>query len=256
MNNNILNLIVKAQYQVLTAEEAETLQKALRVNMTPEELFEALMLKEDLVNRGKALDEKEKAMLKELKGRIKADDVKKLSNGKNKELSYLSWAQICHILNDVLGKENWAKSPLVPLAVQELVDNTGYNVYVGISLFKGKLTLLQELCVMDSGNNPIKRTAYSFKRKDYTVNVEGIDSFNLNKNHQRCFVKGIAVLTDLGIELYTGEDLPNPDDEKAPADEKKTTPKTDKKSTNGDTKKTPKETPKKDETPEDDDEPF
>ena len=200
-NQNILNLIIKAQYTVLTQEEANTLQQAL-------------LLKNDMQNLGKPLNDDEKAMLKALKKTVSQEDIKKLATGNNgkRESSYLSWAQITKALTENLGKENWSMTDLTEESVTKVENDKGYLVHVTVSLFGGKIVETMSLPVMDSGNNPITLEPYDYTTKYGTKTVEGIDSFNLYKNYQRCFVKAIAVATGLGIELYTGEDLPSDND--------------------------------------------
>lgn len=200
-NQTILNLIIKAQYAVLTQEEANTLQQAL-------------LLKNDMQNLGKPLTDEEQKKLKALKNAVSADDIKKLATGNNgkRELSYLSWAQITKALTENLGKENWSMTDLTEESVTKVENDKGYLVHVTVSLFSGKIVETMSLPVMDSGNNPITLEPYDYTTKYGTKTVEGIDSFNLYKNYQRCFVKAVAVATGLGIELYTGEDLPSDND--------------------------------------------
>ena len=189
----IYSQILNKAVSVLSAEEYEKLESTINSL-------------DGMRNFGKPLDEKEKKMLENLKKAVSVDDIKILSNGK-KDLKYFSWAQISKALTECLGKENWDATDLTADKVQKVVG--GYLIHVTINLFNGKIVETMSLPVMDNANMPIKDEAYTYEtRFSGKKTVEALDSFNLYKNYQRCFVKAVAVATGCGIELYTGEDLP------------------------------------------------
>ena len=212
----------------MTKEYTKILSKIVNV-LSDEEyasLENELKKGDEFQNQGVPLTKEEKQMLDNLKKTVSAEDIKTLSNGKT-DLSYLSWAQISKSLTECLGKENWYMTDLDESSVTRAPNNSGYFVHVTISLFRGKIIEIMSLPVMDGANKPIKDASYKYQTKYGEKTVEALDSFNLYKNYQRCFVKAVAVATGLGIELYTGEDLPEIDDKENTPTEKKTPAKKD-----------------------------
>lgn len=211
-NKYLINGILRKISSVLTEEEFK-------------EVEESFEFRDENIHYGEPLTDDEKKMMDNLSKQITAEDIKKLDNGKTK-LNYLSWAQITKALNTALGRENWSMTDLTPDSVTETPNNSGYLVHVTVNLFRGKIIGTMSLPVMDALNQPIMAEPYEYSTKWGNKTVESIDSFNLYKNYQRCFVKNIACITNLGIELYTGEDLPSQDEDGEPKQSKKSQDKT------------------------------
>lgn len=129
---------------------------------------------------------------------------KKDKNGKEVELSYLSWAWA------------WAEfKKRVPDAQYEIktFNNlpyvydplTGYMVFTSVTA--NGITHDMWLPVMDGNNRAMKSEPYQVKTKFNTFTVAPATMFDINKTIMRCLVKNIAVASGIGLSLYAGEDL-------------------------------------------------
>lgn len=99
-------------------------------------------------------------------------------------LDYLSWA---HAWKIVLSIDPMANYKILPYKA----DNFGIMVFTECTLFG--VTREMWLPVMDNRNK--------------ALTMAGANMFDINKTYMRCFVKNLAMF-GLGLNLYTGEDLP------------------------------------------------
>jgi len=125
------------------------------------------------------------------------------------ELSYLSWA--------------WAWDEFMknyPEATYEIKmfdgkpfiydESTGYMVFTSVTV--DGLTRDMWLPVMDSHNASMKSSAYEVKTKCNSYTVAACTMFDINKTIMRCLVKNLAMF-GLGLYIYSGEDLPQSEDD-------------------------------------------
>ena len=128
---------------------------------------------------------------------------------KKEGLTYLSWA--------------WAWSEfqkVCPNATYEIVknenglpyfsDDSGAIVYTRVTV--GAITHEMWLPVMDSKNKAMKKEPYTYQTRFGEKRVEAFTMFDVNKAIMRCLVKNLAMF-GLGIYIYSGEDLPETEQE-------------------------------------------
>lgn len=143
-----------------------------------------------------------------------SDNVETKKSGKT-TLSYLSWTWA------------WAEfAKRFPNATYEIEkfesqdgtkrpyiydENTGYMVFTNVTI--DGLTHEMWLPVMDGANKAMKSKPYKYMTKyNGEKSVEAASMFDVNKTIMRCLVKNLAMF-GLGLYIYSGEDLPEVDDE-------------------------------------------
>jgi hypothetical protein len=124
-----------------------------------------------------------------LKQLIKTEDIDK-KNG----LDYISWS---------VAYEYMLKSGL-----QFDIDYKNYE----LKILPNNTVLIQTTIIVEGISKSMVLPVMDYKNQA----VANPDAVLINKNIQRCFVKNLA-LFGLGIQLYTGEDLPNENDITSPA---------------------------------------
>lgn len=137
---------------------------------------------------------------------------KKTSGGT--ELTYLSWTWA------------WAEvKKRYPDANYEIIEHdgkpyvfderTGYMVSTNVTI--DGTTHMMWLPVMDSNNRAMKDKPYNITFKTgKTIEVAAATMFDVNKTIMRCLVKNLAMF-GLGLYIYAGEDIPQPEKEEADA---------------------------------------
>lgn len=141
----------------------------------------------------------------------KYEELLKLNlNGKTEKkgnLTYLSWA--------------WAWQEFkraYPNATYEVVkfenglpytydEKTGYMCFTKVTV--GDLTHEMWLPVMDGANKAMKADPYTYTTKFGEKTCDAADMFDVNKTIMRCLTKNLAMF-GLGLYIYAGEDLPEP----------------------------------------------
>lgn len=143
-----------------------------------------------------------------------SDNVETKKSGKT-TLSYLSWTW------------SWAEfAKRFPSATYEIEkfeapdgtkrpyiydENTGYMVFTNVTI--DGLTHEMWLPVMDGANKAMKSKPYKYMTKyNGEKSVEAASMFDVNKTIMRCLVKNLAMF-GLGLYIYSGEDLPEVDEE-------------------------------------------
>lgn len=141
-------------------------------------------------------------------------------DGREKELSYLSWAWAWAEFKKRVPDAQYEvkKFNNLPYVYDEL---TGYMVFTSVTA--NGVTHEMWLPVMDSQNRAMKAEPYQIKTKYNTLTVASATMFDINKTIMRCLVKNIAVASGIGLSLYANEDLIDQTEEIATP---KTTPKT------------------------------
>lgn len=139
---------------------------------------------------------------------------------KKEGLTYLSWAWAWAEFKKVHPDATYEVKKFeggIPYAYDE---NTGYMVYTSVTV--DDLTHEMWLPVMDSHNKAMKNKPYEVKTKYSSFTVKPATMFDINKAIMRCLTKNLAMF-GLGLYIYAGEDLPEPDDDivEAPAKAKK-----------------------------------
>lgn len=87
-------------------------------------------------------------------------------------------------------------------------DSLGYMVSTEVTV-EG-LSLPMQLPVMDNKNKAMKSSAYQYKTRNGTKDVEAATMFDINTAIMRCLVKNLA-MHGLGLYIYAGEDIPSID---------------------------------------------
>lgn len=144
--------------------------------------------------------EKKKSVFDRLSAINVNDHVEKKSN-----LTYLSWAWA------------WAMTKReCPDATYKILetdvdDALGFMCHTSVTI-EGE-TLEMWLPVMDGANKSMKKQSYTYSTKYGEKTVEPATTFDINKTLMRCLVKNLAMF-GLGIYIYAGEDLPEPEPRK------------------------------------------
>jgi hypothetical protein len=136
-------------------------------------------------------------------------------NGKN--YSYLSWADAMKIVLIEFPDMQYevTRDPYTNLPYFE-GEETGLMCFTKVTI--NKITREMWLPVLNGANKPMKSKSYTYKVKKYNRDrnakieyidkkVEAADMFEVNTTIMRCLVKNLAMF-GLGINIYSGEDLP------------------------------------------------
>lgn len=130
-------------------------------------------------------------------------------------LTYLSWAWAWDVFKQNYPDANYTiikNSNGLPYFESE----HGAMVYTTVTA--GGITHEMWLPVMDGKNKAMKSQPYtyqvwdSYKRQKVDKSVEAYTMFDINKTVMRCLVKNLAMF-GLGLYIYAGEDLPDPEPE-------------------------------------------
>lgn len=131
------------------------------------------------------------------------DHVEKKSN-----LTYLSWAWAWAVTKRECPDATYK------ILETEFDENLGFMCHTTVTI-EGE-TLEMWLPVMDGANKSMKKQSYTYSTKYGEKTVEPATTFDINKTLMRCLVKNLAMF-GLGIYIYAGEDLPEPEPKKAVA---------------------------------------
>ncbi len=131
---------------------------------------------------------------------------------KKNNLSYLSWtyawAQAKKRFPTLTYKIHLFGEQQLPYVYDE---NTGYMVFTDVTV--DGLTHSMWLPVMDGANKAMKNKPYTYDtRYKKGIIVESATMFDINKTIMRCLVKNLAMF-GLGLYIYSGEDLPEAQEE-------------------------------------------
>jgi hypothetical protein len=88
-----------------------------------------------------------------------------------------------------------------------VIDDTAM-VFVTVTMFGKPLTCF--LPVMNGANKPITFSGRTIQTRNGPI-IEKIDSFNVNTALMRCLTKCLA-MHGMGLYIYAGEDLPEPEE--------------------------------------------
>lgn len=143
-----------------------------------------------------------------------SDNVETKKSGKT-TLSYLSWtwawAEFAKRFPSATYEIEKFEAPdgtKIPYIYDE---NTGYMVFTNVTI--DGLTHEMWLPVMDGANKAMKSKPYKYMTKyNGEKSVEAASMFDVNKTIMRCLVKNLAMF-GLGLYIYSGEDLPEVDEE-------------------------------------------
>jgi len=125
-------------------------------------------------------------------------------------LSYLSWADAWKHLKKAY-----------PQATFRIVKDSDTNLpYVGSDVGAMVFTEMtidgvtheMWLPVMDNNNKAMKKDSYTYTTKKGDRTVQAMTMFDVNTAIMRCLTKNMAMF-GLGLNIYTGEDLPMTDDD-------------------------------------------
>jgi hypothetical protein len=130
--------------------------------------------------------------------KLSAINVNKFVEKKN-GLTYLSWA--------FAWSETKKNCPSATYSIgqTEYDDHIGFMCHTSVTI--DDETLEMWLPVMDSKNQSMKKTAYSYQTRYGQKEVAAATTFDINKTIMRCLVKNLAMF-GLGIYIYAGEDMP------------------------------------------------
>ena len=126
---------------------------------------------------------------------------------KKNDLSYLSWAWAWGTFVKYVPETRYeiVKNPITNLPYFN-DDEVGAMVFTKVTV--GDITHEMWLPVMDSANNAMKTTPYSYTTKwGKEVKVNTYTMFDVNKTIMRCLVKNLAMFC-FAIYIFAGEDLP------------------------------------------------
>jgi hypothetical protein len=134
-----------------------------------------------------------------------------------KEYSYLSWADAMKVVLIAFPDMQYevTRDPYTNLPYFE-GEETGLMCFTKVTI--NKITREMWLPVLNGANKPMKSKPYTYKVKKYNPDrnakieyidkkVEAADMFEVNTTIMRCLVKNLAMF-GLGINIYSGEDLP------------------------------------------------
>lgn len=140
---------------------------------------------------------------------------------KKNNLTYLSWSKAWEEVKKLYPDSTYVIKKFGEKQLPYVYDeNTGYMVFTEMTV-EG-VTHEMWLPVMDGANKPMRAHSYEYTVKSGKKTVNAADMFDINKTIMRCLTKNIAMF-GLGLYIYSGEDLPSIETEKAkePVDEMK-----------------------------------
>lgn len=143
-----------------------------------------------------------------------SDNVETKKSGKT-TLSYLSWtwawAEFAKRFPNATYEIEKFEAPDGTKRPYIYDENTGYMVFTNVTI--DGLTHEMWLPVMDGANKAMKSKPYKYMTKyNGEKSVEAASMFDVNKTIMRCLVKNLAMF-GLGLYIYSGEDLPEVDEE-------------------------------------------
>ena len=143
-----------------------------------------------------------------------SDNVETKKSGKT-TLSYLSWtwawAEFAKRFPSATYEIEKFEAPDGTKRPYIYDENTGYMVFTNVTI--DGLTHEMWLPVMDGANKAMKSKPYKYMTKyNGEKSVEAASMFDVNKTIMRCLVKNLAMF-GLGLYIYSGEDLPEVDEE-------------------------------------------
>lgn len=143
-----------------------------------------------------------------------SDNVETKKSGKT-ILSYLSWtwawAEFAKRFPNATYEIEKFEAPDGTRRPYIYDENTGYMVFTNVTI--DGLTHEMWLPVMDGANKAMKSKPYKYMTKyNGEKSVEAASMFDVNKTIMRCLVKNLAMF-GLGLYIYSGEDLPEVDEE-------------------------------------------
>lgn len=144
--------------------------------------------------------EKKKSVFDRLSAINLNEHVEKKSN-----LTYLSWAWAWSATKKECPDATYK---ILPTDYDEAL---GFMCHTEVTI-EGE-TLEMWLPVMDGANKSMKKQSYTYSTKYGEKTVEPATTFDINKTLMRCLVKNLAMF-GLGIYIYAGEDLPEPEPRK------------------------------------------
>ena len=133
----------------------------------------------------------------------------------NFKLTYLSWAWAWHYLKTKYPAAKFKKhtfeisSDGATYSLPYMIDKTGY-AYVMVTVTVEDEEVTEVFPVLNYSNKPIQKP----------------DSYAVNTAHQRCLTKCLGYL-GLGISIYAGEDLNEPEKDASPDEEEQSPPSDD-----------------------------
>jgi hypothetical protein len=147
---------------------------------------------------------------------------------KKNNLTYLSWAWAWAEVKKVYPSATYQVHMYdnLPYVYDE---RTGYMVFTSVTIDGVQHTMW--LPVMDGANramfsSPRKYNATAWvagKKQEVEKTIEAATMFDINKTIMRCLTKNLAMF-GLGLYIYAGEDLPEPEQAPQVAKEKKPEP--------------------------------
>ena len=131
-------------------------------------------------------------------------------------LSYLSWAWAWAEIKKRYPEASYTIHKFENNLPYVYDDHTGYMVFTEVTI--DGITHEMWLPVMDGANKAMKSQSYTYSTKYGDKSVEAATMFDVNKTIMRCLVKNLAMF-GLGLYLYSGEDLPQPEPVKTASNE-------------------------------------
>lgn len=135
------------------------------------------------------------------------EHVEKKKTGKA-TLSYLSWAWAWAEVKRHYPEASYTIQKFENNLPYVYDENTGYMVFTSVTI--AGITHEMWLPVMDGANKAMKNQPYNYTTKYGEKSVEAASMFDVNKTVMRCLVKNLAMF-GLGLYIYSGEDLPEPE---------------------------------------------
>ena len=131
-------------------------------------------------------------------------------------LSYLSWAWAWAEVKKRYPEASYTIHKFENNLPYVHDEHTGYMVFTEVTI--DGVTHEMWLPVMDGANKAMKSQPYTYSTKYGDKSVEAATMFDVNKTIMRCLVKNLAMF-GLGLYLYSGEDLPQPEPVKTASEE-------------------------------------
>lgn len=131
-------------------------------------------------------------------------------------LSYLSWAWAWSEVKKRYPEASYTIHKFENNLPYVYDEHTGYMVFTEVTI--DGVTHEMWLPVMDGANKAMKSQPYTYSTKYGDKSVEAATMFDVNKTIMRCLVKNLAMF-GLGLYLYSGEDLPQPEPVKTASEE-------------------------------------
>jgi hypothetical protein len=146
-----------------------------------------------------------------LHGTVVKEEIKKKEDSSGHAYSYLSWSDAWNIVLKIAPTATYEILTFGEEKLPYQKSELGYMVWTKVTI--NGVSKVMWLPVMDSHNEAMLDKPRVVKTKYREFTVAPADMQDINKAIMRCLVKNLAMF-GLGLNIYSGEDLPDIEEER------------------------------------------